>query len=126
MILAARRTWGFGWLGDNGAPVVKGAIKVLARNEPPVIPCTVCQKPATQLCQECDCDGGAGLCDRCASKHECGEEMLVPLVNSPRAGVCAVQRTVSRTLTAAFRNVDTTFAQRSRLRSAAGLLASAL
>jgi hypothetical protein len=71
------------------APVLKGAIKVLARNEPPALQCVVCKKPATQLCTECfDC-GGAELCDVCAEKHECGEEMLLPLVNSPRTGVCS-------------------------------------
>jgi hypothetical protein len=28
------------------------------------------------------------LCDECAVGHECGEEMLLPVVNSPRVGVC--------------------------------------
>lgn len=30
----------------------------------------------------------AAFCDACASKHECGEEMLSPIVDSPRTGVC--------------------------------------
>jgi hypothetical protein len=69
------------------APAVKGPIKVLARNEPPLILCSVCDKPATQLCQECG-SGMTPLCEACASQHECGEDMQVPLVNSPRSGVC--------------------------------------
>ncbi len=63
----------------------KPKIRLLARNEPPDIPCARCGKPATQLCVECE---GTPLCDACVSEHECGEEMLMPLLNSPRAGVC--------------------------------------
>lgn len=64
------------------------SIHVLARNEPPVIPCVSCGKPAAQVCTECiDSDAG-WLCDTCAADHECGEEMLLPVVNSPRVGVC--------------------------------------
>ena len=28
------------------------------------------------------------LCDECAKGHECGEEMLLPIVNLPQTGVC--------------------------------------
>jgi len=28
------------------------------------------------------------LCDECAPKHKCGEDMLLPVVNSPRVGKC--------------------------------------
>jgi hypothetical protein len=27
-------------------------------------------------------------CDKCLTKHECGDEMSLPVVNSPRMGVC--------------------------------------
>jgi len=74
--------------GEYPAPALPGGLKLLARNEPPAIPCSVCAKPATQLCQQCDDYGGSPLCDACATKHECDEEMIVPLINSPRAGVC--------------------------------------
>lgn len=66
----------------------KSGIHLLARNEPPEIPCSACQKPATQICTECDCQGDGALCESCAAEHECGEEMLSPVVNSPRTGVC--------------------------------------
>jgi hypothetical protein len=75
--------------GQYPSPVMKGAIKVLARNDPPEVPCSVCKRPATQICSECIYDGSGDFCDACAEKHECGEEMLLPIVNSPRAGVCA-------------------------------------
>lgn len=74
--------------GEYPAPALPGALKLLARNEPPVIRCSVCANPATQLCLQCSEDGAGGFCDTCASQHDCGEEMLVPLINSPRTGVC--------------------------------------
>jgi hypothetical protein len=63
-------------------------ITLLARNEPPVIPCVVCGKPATQVCAQCVWGDEGWLCKTHARKHECGEEMLLPIVNSPRVGMC--------------------------------------
>ena len=74
--------------GEHTAPVLPGRLKLLARNEPPAIPCSVCAKPATQLCRQCIEEAAGELCDACAGRHDCGEEMLVPLINSPRTGVC--------------------------------------
>jgi hypothetical protein len=64
------------------------AIQILARNSLPIIPCDGCGEPATSLCTQCVYEDNGCLCDACAKSHECGEEMLSPLVNSPRAGVC--------------------------------------
>jgi len=64
------------------------AIQILARNSLPIIPCDVCGAPATSLCTQCIYEDTGCLCDACAKDHKCGEEMLLPLVNSPRAGVC--------------------------------------
>jgi len=66
----------------------KAGIHLLARNEPPEIPCKDCQKPATQICGECECQGNGALCESCAKDHECGDEMFLPVLNTPRAGVC--------------------------------------
>lgn len=72
---------------ESGA--VKGkSVKLLARNEPPAINCVTCGKPASQVCAQCICENEGWLCNDCAVKHECGEEMLLPVVNSPRVGVC--------------------------------------
>jgi len=68
---------------------IKGrSIQVLARNEPPSIPCMSCGKTAAQVCTECLWSGEGWLCDQCAADHECGEDMLLPVVNSPRVGMC--------------------------------------
>lgn len=72
-------------LDDYDCSHPKPKIRLLARNEPPDIKCFQCGKPATQACVECE---GAPMCDACATEHECGEEMLLPILNSPRAGVC--------------------------------------
>jgi hypothetical protein len=66
----------------------KNAIEILARNNLPLVPCDVCGKPATTTCTLCIYEDRGYLCEACAKNHECGEEMLLPMVNSPRAGVC--------------------------------------
>lgn len=68
--------------------VGKKQVLMLARNEPPHIPCGVCKKPATQVCNWCGGTEESWLCDECARHHDCGEEGLLPVVNSPRVGVC--------------------------------------
>ncbi len=64
------------------------SIKLLARNEPPEILCESCGKIATQICTQCVYAGKGWLCDECGQNHRCGEEMLLPVVNSPRVGMC--------------------------------------
>ncbi len=70
---------------DIGSDII-----LLSRNAEPVIPCAVCgDYPAAHICTDCQWDGKGWLCEKCASTHECGDEMFLPVVNSPRAGVCA-------------------------------------
>lgn len=63
-------------------------VELLARNDPPLIPCGSCGTPATQVCGQCIYAGEGWLCDDCADGHECGEDTLLPVVNSPRVGMC--------------------------------------
>lgn len=66
-------------------------LRLLARNEGPVWPCSICGQPATHICPDCTCDSDDPfLCGAHAEAHECeysADEML-PVVNSPRLGVC--------------------------------------
>lgn len=71
----------------EGAPEHK-SIRILARNEPSRILCNVCGKIAALVCSECIYKGKGWLCDKCGRKHACGEDMLLPVVNSPRVGMC--------------------------------------
>ena len=66
------------------------SIGILAMNEDPQITCDACGKEAaTQICSECLLEGekAAFFCNKCAEIHE-HDEMLLPLVNSPRTGMC--------------------------------------
>lgn len=65
------------------------SIKILARNDPPLIICQECGKLATKFCTGCSgSEGGGWFCDDCAEKHKCERGMFLPVVNSPRVGVC--------------------------------------
>lgn len=70
----------------------KQKIQVLARNEPPELMCQQCgEAQATQICVICLYEENGLLCERCAEKHDCGEEMWLPVVNSPRTGMCGYE-----------------------------------
>ena len=67
----------------------QGKIKLLMRNQAPAFHCESCQNTSDLICSFC----GETLCSSCVNKHSCvideGEAyMILPLVNSPRAGVC--------------------------------------
>jgi predicted RNA-binding Zn-ribbon protein involved in translation (DUF1610 family) len=64
------------------------SINILARNEQPVVNCDSCGKIATYICRQCSNSGEGWVCEDCAPDHECGEEILLPVVNSPRVGLC--------------------------------------
>lgn len=72
-------------IGGDG----KEKLIILSRNNPIEFLCNVCgKKSAAYICAECFYDGGGWLCEDCARTHECGEDMLLPICNSPRMGVC--------------------------------------
>ena len=59
-------------------------IELMARNLPPEIKCSYREENAKQVCVECK----SWLCNKCVETHECDENMLLPVVNSPRVGQC--------------------------------------
>lgn len=72
-------------------PWKKDKITLLARNNPIEYLCSKCgKKAARSVCPECIYDGGF-LCEDCEDSHECGTEMLLPVCNSPRCGVCGYE-----------------------------------
>jgi hypothetical protein len=72
--------------GVNAAS--KDTVRLAARNEPPTWPCDACGKAATAVCTQCLYEGKGFCCSGHESSHDCGEDMLSPVVNSPRMGVC--------------------------------------
>ena len=63
-------------------------IQVLARNDLPDFMCISCGKPAKEVCTQCLWEGTGFFCKKCAKKHKCGGDRFLPVVNSPRMGMC--------------------------------------
>ena len=78
-------------VGEREGPRTDRAVQVLARNASPVVQCEGCREaPAVEICTEClygDPEDPALFCEACAEEHE-HEDMFLPLVNSPRTGLC--------------------------------------
>lgn len=67
----------------------KRPVRLLARNEPPAIPCGKCgEKPAELINREKSWDDSGWLCKACAKKDGVYGDESLPVVNSPRTGVC--------------------------------------
>jgi hypothetical protein len=64
-------------------------LHILAQNNAPEILCSVCGKAlAVKVCAACLREGKGWLCEFCADAHPCGEEIILPVLNSPRTGRC--------------------------------------
>jgi len=59
-------------------------IQLLIRNQEPFIKCIHCNKKAEQICAIDECF----LCKDCSDGYDEEESFLLPVVNSPRTGVC--------------------------------------
>ena len=84
--------WSLSTLEAESTETDYQGVVLLARNHPPDIECETCGAPATTICQTClrDRAADAWLCDSCANAHEddCDQPRYLPVVNSPRIGVC--------------------------------------
>jgi len=68
---------------------LKKQMLLCSRNIAPTFRCFYCDEPASLICNYSE----DYSCTNCATLHSCdvhesGENMLVPIVNSPRSGVC--------------------------------------
>ena len=66
----------------------KEPVQLLARNTAPAFPCIVCEKPATTVAMGYFTNSIADsvFCTECANK-QVEEGRMLPIINSPRAGV---------------------------------------
>ncbi len=67
----------------SGKWAAKERVRLLARNLPPEVACDACGKPAKWI----DTENDVFQCAACARKGD--DDYLLPVVNSPRMGVCA-------------------------------------
>lgn len=79
-------------VGELAHPPRGRGVQLLALNDPPQYECSVCHKPA----QVVDAGSEELYCKACGRKHAEDVDMLLPLVNSPRTGVCAYTGPVIR------------------------------
>ncbi len=71
---------------DDQMAGIKGDVAVAARNEAPEVACATCGQPATALdVQDWE---PVPYCETCLGSME---EMWLPLINSPRTGVCGYE-----------------------------------
>lgn len=75
-------------VGYSKRPKQRGAVRLLGRNKAYQFACGKCGKAADWIC----CEGvwkdvNPFLCEACSEDHE--YDSLLPIVNSPRMGVCA-------------------------------------
>ncbi len=74
-------------VGMRQGSIRRSGITLLARNEPPAWECAQCGKPATQIeATGWELELDSMFCDECLDGDE--EEGYLPVVNSPRTGVC--------------------------------------
>ena len=68
-------------------------IGLLARNEPLEHECCSCHaERASKACCACiEKDADSMYCVGCAPEHACGDARLVPIENTPRAGMCSLE-----------------------------------
>ena len=78
-------------VGERQGQAGSDSVEVLARTDPPQIPCDECGEEAEYVCSQCVWDGAGSLCETHAEDHECDEDMLLPVVNSPRVGMCGYE-----------------------------------
>ncbi|MCJ7700389.1 MAG: plasmid pRiA4b ORF-3 family protein [Anaerolineales bacterium] len=75
-------------VAKRGGQTNKDGLRLLARNEQPDWRCTKCDQPAKHICVYCAYEDEAVFCDNHWEEHGCDEEYSLPVVNSPRTGVC--------------------------------------
>jgi hypothetical protein len=76
-------------VGRRHAPARRDAVRLLARNDAPLWKCSTCGKPATSVCAYCFPTDQIFMCKTHTKRHGCEENIFMPVVNSPRMGVCA-------------------------------------
>jgi hypothetical protein len=75
-------------VGARVGRIGKTPVRLLVRNDALPWKCGRCGAPATLVCSAHESDDSPFVCDAHEADHECGDETFLPVVNSPRMGVC--------------------------------------
>jgi hypothetical protein len=76
-------------LGMREGAAMRPAVRVLARNVPLNWPCAECEAPAVVVCPYCVYTEPSLFCADHGPSHPCdADDVWLPVVNSPRMGVC--------------------------------------
>ncbi len=77
--------------GISKRPKQRKAVRLLARNTAPKLTCRECGKEADWVCIECmweDYESNPFYCEACGEEHAEEHDVRLPVVNSPRMGIC--------------------------------------
>ena len=76
-------------VGEREGRIGREPLRILSRNEAPLWTCALCDQSATQICTYCMYEQeNPFYCEAHVQEHDCEEEALLPVVNSPRMGMC--------------------------------------
>lgn len=74
--------------GARDGRIGKQSVRLLVRNDPLQWTCAACGKPATLVCCAHETEGSPFVCAAHKKAHPCSDAMFLPVVNSPRMGIC--------------------------------------
>lgn len=74
--------------GARDGRIGRTSVRLLVRNDPLLWTCAACGKPATLVCCAHETDSSPFVCAAHTKSHPCSDAMFLPVVNSPRMGVC--------------------------------------
>jgi hypothetical protein len=74
--------------GTREGRIGKQAVRLLVQNDPLPWTCSVCSQPATLVCCAHEAESSPFVCAAHENAHPCPDAMFLPVVNSPRMGVC--------------------------------------
>lgn len=90
-------------ISESSGNLGKKKIRIDAINNLPDIKCAYCENKADLLCPYCYEEE---MCNKHANNHSCvkeeGEDILLPLVNSPRMGECGYEGAEEKTVKSYF------------------------
>lgn len=79
------------FVSHTNRPKQQRAVRLIARNEPMAFACRYCGAPASEICSDFTYDEenpNPFLCGDCMEKRADEIDWTLPVVNSPRMGVC--------------------------------------